>query len=153
MNKFTKIFGSIVLVSVLVIGGYLYKLWHSPVESVEAKTNGESTYELYTESLEETQFQQTLHEMTHQKIHAEAKWGATEITEEQIDTMLATMEKESYVHEEYYREVLTAWKNGDFSNAVEVHNKIWEIQGGTIGRAERLLTAEEEQEYIDRNFR
>ncbi|MFV8828220.1 DUF6241 domain-containing protein [Alkalihalobacterium sp. APHAB7] len=41
---------------------------------------------------------------------------------------------------------------GDFSQAVYDHNVIWEIQGGTVGKATRLLTEEEEREYIQMYF-
>lgn len=97
---------------------------------------------------EESAFMQTIHEMTHQKVYADQKWGFTPITEEQIDKMLRTLDKVDYENEEFYRETLTFWKNGDFSNAVEVHNRIWEWQGGEIGKATRLLTPEEEQDYL-----
>ncbi|WP_416826451.1 DUF6241 domain-containing protein [Ectobacillus polymachus] len=45
------------------------------------------------------------------------------------------------------------WKKGDFSNSVDVHNKIWNWQGGNIGAATRLLTADEENRFIAENFR
>jgi len=91
--------------------------------------------------------------MTHQKIYATEKWGSLEITAERIDEMLETLENTEFENAEFYREALTAWDEGDFSNAVYVHNEIWGIQGGTIGKALRLLTSEKEQEFIEDNFR
>ncbi|WP_050632333.1 DUF6241 domain-containing protein [Bacillus andreraoultii] len=101
--------------------------------------------------VDELDFMQTIHEMTHQKVEADQKWGLTPITEQQIDKMLRTLDREDYANEEFYREALTAWKNGDFSNAVEVHNTIWEWQDGTLGKATGLLTPEEEEEYLKEN--
>ncbi|SHN22997.1 DUF6241 domain-containing protein [Gracilibacillus kekensis] len=102
--------------------------------------------------LSENSFMNTLHKMTHQKIHANEKWGAVEITPERINLMLDIAKDSTFTHREFYMDALTAWKNGDFSNAVEVHNYIWERQNGTIGRASRLLTEEEERQYVEMYF-
>ncbi len=97
-------------------------------------------------------FKQEIHEMTHQKVYASHKWGEVVVTEELIDDMLQKLDEqqEEFKNASFYHETLTAWKRGDFSNAVEVHNEIWASQSGTIGQATRLLTAEEEKEYIER---
>ena len=97
-------------------------------------------------------FKQEIHEMTHQKVYASHKWGEVVVTEELIDDMLQKLDEqqEEFKNASFYYETLTAWKRGDFSNAVEVHNEIWASQSGTIGQATRLLTAEEEKEYIER---
>ena len=114
----------------------------------------EEVQEVNTDSIQsEANFRDTLHHMTHQKIHAEDKWGAVEITDERIDLMLETVKNSDFTHRDFYIEALTAWQNGDFSNAVEVHNYIWELKNGTVGRALRLYTEEEEQQYIEKYFR
>ncbi|WP_058306447.1 DUF6241 domain-containing protein [Gracilibacillus massiliensis] len=102
--------------------------------------------------LSENSFMNTLHKMTHQKIHAEEKWGAVEITQDRIDLMLNIAKDSTFTHRDFYMQALTAWQTGNFSNAVEVHNYIWERQNGTIGRASRLLTEEEEQQYVEKYF-
>ena len=38
----------------------------------------------------------------------------------------------------HLRNSLTKWKKGDFSNAVKVHNYVWEMLGGNVGKAEEL---------------
>lgn len=101
------------------------------------------------EIMSEKEFMQTMHEMTHQKVKANEKWGYTPMTPQQIEKMLMILDKADYKHEDFYREALTAWKNGDFSNAVKVHNTIWEWQGGTIGKAYGLMSPEEEREYLE----
>lgn len=98
--------------------------------------------------------EQRIHDMTHQKVYAEFKQGAHEMNEENINALLLALERSVSNDEiEYCKEVLSKWKDGDFSNAVEVHNKLWLEQGGTIGKAERLLTPEEEQEFVENNFK
>ena len=97
-------------------------------------------------------FKQEIHEMTHQKVYASHKWGEVVVTEELIDDMLQKLDEqqEDFKNASFYYETLSTWQRGDFSNAVDVHNEIWASQGGTIGEATRLLTAEEERKYIER---
>lgn len=97
-------------------------------------------------------FKDVLHYMTHQKVYAATKWGAIQMTDENINKMLAILDETDYKYEEYYRNVLTYWKNGDFSNAVEVHNRIYREKDGNTGFATDLLTPEEEQKFIQGNF-
>lgn len=100
------------------------------------------------EPLSEEEFQSNLHEMTHQKVYADVKRGFLKITPERIDEMLKMLDQTNYEREDTYRQWLTKWKAGDFSNAVEVHNSLWQWDNGEIGKATRLLTPEEEQRYI-----
>lgn len=100
----------------------------------------------------EAGFMQRIHDMTHQKVYANDKWGALEASEENITMLLSLLDENDYDDEDYYRKVLNIWKKGDFSNAVEVHNKIWRAQDGSIGKAKRLLTPKEEQLFVENNF-
>ncbi|WP_146817312.1 DUF6241 domain-containing protein [Halobacillus faecis] len=105
----------------------------------------------------ERSFRQELHEMTHQKVRANEKRGSQQMTAEHIDRMLGILKsvegtEDHYEHFDFYKKSLEAWDKGDFSNAVTVHNTIWEWQNGTIGRATGLMSEEEEREYIKRNF-
>ncbi|RWZ55335.1 hypothetical protein EQV77_11880 [Halobacillus fulvus] len=100
----------------------------------------------------EFSFRENIHKMTHQKIYATKKWGHLQITDERLDKMLQTLDEADYTNEAFFREVLTAWQEGDFSNAVDVHNQIWKEKDGTVGEALRLMTADEEQEYVEEHF-
>ena len=91
--------------------------------------------------------------MTHQKVAADEKDGATEMTPERIDQLLKTLDETNYVYKDTYLGILKEWDKGNFENAVEAHNEILSLQDGTIGVATRLLTPEEEQEFIEQNFR
>ena len=120
---------------------------------VEVKTPVEEEITVDVEAgTNEFVFQQQLHEMTHQKVYADDKWGATQITDALIDDMIATLEREMFENEAFYLEVLTAWNEGNFDNAVDAHNEIWSLQGGSIGQATRLLTPQEEKDYIEIHF-
>ncbi|WP_040608720.1 DUF6241 domain-containing protein [Salinicoccus carnicancri] len=118
---------------------------------MEQLASGEKDFQVSNESesgvLSERIFSDRLHGMTHQKVYAEEKWGYAPITEESIDKMLEILEKSEYTHQEFYKKSLIAWKDGDFSNAVKVHNVIWNNKGGNVGKAERLLTPKEEMEF------
>lgn len=109
-------------------------------------------YETYSEG----QLIQEVHDMSHQKVHANQKWGASEIT---VDKVLLLIEeiKSAQFEKESTKDMLLAtlesWSMSDFSNAVKDHNLIWEYQNGNIGKATRLLTAQEELLYIEENFR
>ena len=107
-----------------------------------------------TVGLSEVEFQIHLHQMTHQKIEATEKRGAIEMTPERIDEMLKILRANEGAYEEYefYERSLTTWEQGDFSNAVGVHNTIWEWHNGTVGRATGLLSEEQEAEYVENNF-
>lgn len=100
----------------------------------------------------EQEFMEVIHHMTHQKVEAWPKWGALRITAARIDELLMILDNAAYDNEGFYREALTAWKNGDFSNVVEVHNTIWKWQDGSVGKARSALTDEEEQAFVKRNF-
>lgn len=100
----------------------------------------------------EEDFMSALHYMTHQKVTATTKWGSLEITDERINELVKVLDEKEFEHEIYYRETLKDWKAGDFSNSVDVHNRIWNAQGGTLGRALGLMTADEEAVYKKENF-
>lgn len=104
-------------------------------------------------TMNEAQLQFFLHEMTHSKVYAEDKWGeARPISQENILSLLAVVEASDFKDRAYYRRTLEEWQDGDFMNAVDVHNKIWHLHGGTIGKATRLMTQEEEDAYIQAHF-
>lgn len=92
--------------------------------------------------------------MTHEKIHASQKWGPRiEITPERIEKMLGEAEKSDYKYKDLYIETLTDWQNGDFLNAVKVHNTIWNERNGNVGKATRMMTDKEQQWYKDSYYR
>ncbi|QHJ70621.1 DUF6241 domain-containing protein [Planococcus halotolerans] len=105
--------------------------------------------------MDEERVQIYLHQMTHQKIVADKKRGAVEMSEENITNMLKIVKEnyDHYEHSDFYEQTLMAWQDGDFSKAVSVHNTIWNWHNGTVGRATGLMTAEQEAEYVADHFR
>lgn len=96
----------------------------------------------------------TIHYMSHQKVEASQKWGALRITKENVLLLDQVIEehKEDLIAYSVYRDILDRWIAGDFSQAVDDHNDIWEMQDGSIGKATGLMDPEEEKEYIDIHF-
>lgn len=99
-------------------------------------------------TLEESQYQKYINYMAHQKVYADRMYGFYKITPERIDFLLEVLDIQSYQHEEVYRDILSRWKEGDFSEAVEDHNRVWTLQNGDVGKATRLLTEEEEKNRL-----
>lgn len=160
-------FISIGIIALLGIAGYLF------VQSESSKGSGNQTPTKEADSLEageefngigtidaslpqemnEARLQFYLHEMIHSKVYAEDKWGAARpISQENIDNLLAIVAASDYKMKAFYRRTLEEWEKGDFVNAVDVHNKIWHMHRGTVGKATRLMTEEEEQAYIQAKF-
>ncbi|UYL93873.1 hypothetical protein PK21_gp30 [Geobacillus phage vB_GthS_PK2.1] len=102
----------------------------------------------------DAQVQGAIHKMSHQKVLADVKWGAIKITKKRLETLskIIDQNKDHLEHYDLYRDILDRWLEGDFSRADEDHNAIWELQGGTIGKAYGVQTKEEEQEFIKNTF-
>lgn len=109
---------------------------------------------LHIDITQESQFLNAIHYMTHQKVQANSKQGALEITPERIDIMLGQAEAFSdSEHYPFYIEVLTAWDEEDFSNAVYAHNYVWNANDGDIGEAYALSDDDQEAAFVKANFR
>ncbi|KIL47889.1 DUF6241 domain-containing protein [Jeotgalibacillus campisalis] len=104
------------------------------------------------DELADFHYQEYIHGMTHQKIKASKKWGFYEIHPKRIDWLLEGLEKTTQINTEnktIYREILTNWRDGNFTQIDKEHNKIWRMQDGTVGEATGILSPEEEQSYIE----
>lgn len=167
MKSIMKIIGiTIGVLALLVAGGYYMFTQNSSkgeeitkvAEVLEKKAEQTvSAEKVESEDLEMTEVdvQTYMHRMTHQKIVASEKKGQVEMTPENIDGLLTIVNTYAshYKHSDFYLEALNKWKEGDFSNAVYVHNTIWDWHDGTIGRATGFMTPEQEQEFVERKFR
>lgn len=156
------------IVVLLAAGGYYFVLQNSPgtgeisevadkikeLEGTEVKAEKPGTEEDEPD-MKEIRLQINLHQMTHQKIIADKKKGAIEIKTDTIDDLLTIVKANTdhYEHSEFYETTITAWKQGDFSNAVDVHNTIWNWHGGTVGRATGLMSAEQERTFVEKHYR
>ncbi|MGP4073287.1 DUF6241 domain-containing protein [Piscibacillus sp. B03] len=104
-----------------------------------------------SDDMSDSRVQEYIHKMSHQKVQASEKWGFYRITDERIAWLQESLDasEESLKHYNLYKSILDRWAAGDFSRADEDHNAIWKLQGGTIGRATGILSAEEERAYIN----
>lgn len=174
---YKKVIGAILGIIVLLVGGFIFVVYtdfsqtfestkdeeitekEEPVkkekEAEDETDNGENPFSnsMKQEEMTDEKIMDYLHKMSHQKIHAEAKWGFYEITDERIEWLLKSITKteEKLIHQDVYERILDRWEDGDFSNSVDDHNMIWKLQGGSIGKALRLLTEEEEATYLEAN--
>ncbi|GEN53487.1 MULTISPECIES: DUF6241 domain-containing protein [Halobacillus] len=148
-----------------VTGAYLYvqtqgaTIAHGVTGTVNAEElrayerDGKNPFggEISGPELTDKEYQEYIHGMAHQKVKADEKWTFFEIHPLRISWLLEHLETNDLTHKHVYKQILMKWADEDFSNAVADHNTIWEMQRGTIGKAKRLLTPEEEDEYIKEN--
>ncbi|WP_053365331.1 DUF6241 domain-containing protein [Bacillus sp. FJAT-27245] len=108
----------------------------------------------YPLDMAEKSMQKTLHEMTHQKIKADQKWGLTPITPERIKRLLQVVEanKSAYEKEDAYLDMLNNWIVGNFDGIDLQHDTIWAFQEGTVGQAFGVFTPAEEEAFIKENY-
>jgi hypothetical protein len=119
----------------------------SPSKQPAQASTGNPFEEKVKTPLSENLIQQYIHAMSHQKVEAKEKWSFFEITDERIDFLLNQLEVNQYENERLYMEILSSWKEGDFSNAVSQHNAVWDLQEGSIGKATGLLSPKEEEAF------
>ena len=80
-----------------------------------------------------------IHSLANTLIKAEYKWQCSEVTPKTIKLAIKGVEKISDDYDRMHlRNSLAKWKRGDFSNAVEVHNYVWAMLNGNVGKAEAL---------------
>ena len=94
-----------------------------------------------------------MHSMTHQKIKASEKWGATPMIKENIDAVYDSIEQNDFEHKVTLLQIANRWKSGDFSRVDKDHNAIWKLQGGTVGEAVGIMSEEEERWFVKKNFK
>lgn len=87
----------------------------------------------------ESQELDLIHNLANNIIKAEYKWKCVEVTPETIQKALDGVDYISDTYDRvYFRSNLNKWKSGDFSNGVEVHNRVWSILDGNVGEAYEL---------------
>ncbi|OZU87140.1 hypothetical protein CIL03_18315 [Virgibacillus indicus] len=119
------------------------------LETFEAEGLNPFGEEKTISELTDAAYQEYIHGMSHQKVKAEKKWGFYEIHPQRVQWLLNGLDQVDLKHENTYQDILAKWKNGNFSTADDDHNVIWNIQGGTVGKATGILSPEEEQEYVE----
>lgn len=120
------------------------------------KNTPQDAIELFPMNMTEADVENAIHEMSHQKIEADEKWQKYDkpipLTDNNIKRLIDVIKNHDYGAYSTYLDILNRWEKHDFSQAVQDHNAIWQLQGGTEGEATGLATPEEEQKYIKDNF-
>lgn len=165
MKKFKKkhyIIAVIITISIsLLIYGGVTVSKNTKKENTLATTEGMEVEEIMEqidsepdieaeEEMSEGQIINMMHKMTHQKVIADEKWGAIPMTKENIDNLVKVLENGDY--DSRLLRMAKKWQEGDFNSIVSDHNTLWTMQDGTIGRATRKATEEEEKEFIAEHF-
>lgn len=105
------------------------------------------------DELNEHLFQHYMYGMVKQKVISPYYRVRYEMTGERVEWLLeGARGREDLTHGGTYRAILTRWHAGNFSRAVDEHNTLYTLMDGEIGQAERLATAEEEAELIERFY-
>jgi hypothetical protein len=173
MKKF-GVSGTIIGILACIVGVYFYlsndgelKLnlkKNDPVATKEAQTKIDKSFDTPVsstvmdkyETMTEGELIQEVHNMTHQKVEADKKWGSSEITADKVQKLYDVIKNKDFKNSSnktMLLDILEPWTKKDFTNAVSAHNRIWSYQKGNIGKATRILTPQEELEYIENEFR
>lgn len=120
--------------------------------NADDKKEGKNPFDddIEIDELTDDDFQDYIHEMSHQKVEADAKWGYYEITSDRTEWLLKGLDEASDLdHKQTYQDILEKWEDDDFSSVDEDHNAVWELQNGNMGEATGILSEEEEKEYME----
>ncbi|MED4206315.1 DUF6241 domain-containing protein [Neobacillus mesonae] len=93
-----------------------------------------------------------MHKMTHQKVKAKEKWGAVPMIPDTIQQVYEIVSKSHFDKKEDLLAILEKWQKGQFDEVDQDHNYFWRYQDGTIGKANGILSKEEEQKFMANNF-
>lgn len=104
--------------------------------------------------LTEMAVMQYFHEITHGFVRANKKWGTHRQLNENVIVNLRNIieaEGKDFENYDFFMKTLDEWEH-DYENMVDVHNHIWEQQGGTTGRAYDLMNEDEIKRYYRDSF-
>ncbi|PEB55444.1 CTP synthase [Bacillus pseudomycoides] len=93
-----------------------------------------------------------LHEMAHQKVKADQKWGYIFITQERIENLLEIVKSNDLSHTNTYVDILERWKQGKYEKVDKDHNTIWKLQSGNLGEGKGVMSQAEQKELVDKLF-
>jgi predicted RND superfamily exporter protein len=116
------------------------------------KITGAQTELLITDSSPQSEIMAVMHQMTHQKIQANEKWGAIPMIQENIDQVYEIIEANDFQEKDILLPIISRWKDGNFNRVDKDHNAIWKLQGGSIGKAYGIMSEEEERWFVIKNF-
>jgi hypothetical protein len=120
------------------------------IEVIDSKsTNLEKEF---PDDMTEEQVIEAIHKMSHQKVVADEKWGAIPLTQDRVKRLIKVIKAHQYENNLIFLSILERWEKGDFSQAYEDHNKMWNLLDGTRGKAVNNASPEEERKFIQEHF-
>jgi hypothetical protein len=94
-----------------------------------------------------------LHNMTHQKVRSEDKWGFVQITEVNLLALKEVLQENPAFNQNIdMLTIVTGWLNNHFGNVVAEHNLIWNTKNGSVGKAYGILSPSEEAALVKEQF-
>ncbi|MFB3167719.1 DUF6241 domain-containing protein [Neobacillus sp. 179-C4.2 HS] len=94
-----------------------------------------------------------LHNMTHQKVRSEEKWGFVQINEVNLLAVKEVLQENPAFNQDIdMLTIVTVWLNNDFGNIVAEHNSIWKMKNGSVGKAYGILSPSEEAALVREQF-
>lgn len=120
--------------------------------SVVSKIGGSKVDLPINENSTEGEVIQAMHEMTHQKVVADAKWGAIPLTKDNAEKVYNIIDNSNFKYKDQLLDIAYRWKDGDFSTILGDHNYFWELQGGGVGKATEVMDRSLEQTFVLNNF-
>ncbi|MGM0836326.1 MAG: DUF6241 domain-containing protein [Bacillota bacterium] len=125
-----------------------------PGDQMNFQESSTTIEEDFAFEMSELAVQNAIHHMSHQKVEADKKWGVLPLTKERVDRLLEVVQhnRNDYKYGSVYEEILLKWQNNNFTSVDDDHNTIWELQDGSVGRATGILSAKEEQAFIEEKF-
>lgn len=167
MNKLSIYLASAIILTAVIAFGAL-KFWEKNEvsgTSKSAEVSSEEALETSVKKMEGLEFAQSIpedaseaavmammHKMTHQKVIASEKWGIIQMNQESISKAKQLLLASDFNSKEELLEIISRWEKGQFDQVDNDHNFIWELQGGSIGRATGILSDEQDQQFIENNF-
>lgn len=96
-----------------------------------------------------------MHHLTHQKVEASDKWVSIEMTPERVELLVQVIEQKGkdWKRGKQMLTIAKKWHRGYFDEIDSDHNYLWKIENGTIGEAKGILSAKEEQAFVEKTFR
>lgn len=101
----------------------------------------------------EGELYEILHNMTHQKVRSEEKWGFVHMNEVNLLAVKEVLQENPAFNQNINMlAIVTGWINNDFGNIVAEHNSIWEMKDGSVGKAYGILSPNEEAALVKEKF-
>jgi hypothetical protein len=135
---------SVIAIAILCVWGAYSFGFHEVLGIMENKPTETQTTEQTaetsnntTETKSDKEILNTMHSMANTLIVPEDGqiWGKESITKEKITGLIASVTNCTISSKDDLLAILNRWNSGDFSSAVDDHNKVWALLDGTIGKA------------------